>query len=106
VTAVMRRRSSLTLLGLLAATTLLSSGCHRHAASAADCASILDRLVEMELSESGYRDRVLRARWQEELERRFAPDLEHCRGLAVRDDLNKCLASARTSEEVTHRCLD
>jgi hypothetical protein len=102
----MRSHSSLSLVCLVAATTLVSSGCRRHAASATECARMLGRLVEMELSESGYRDPVLRTRWQQELERRFAADLERCHGLAVRDDLNKCLASARTSEEVTHRCLE
>jgi hypothetical protein len=103
----MRRRSSLfALIGLLAATSTFAAGCRRHSASAFECARVLDRLVEMELSESGYRDQALRARWQQDLERRFATDLERCRGLTVRDDLDECLASTRTSEEVTHRCLE
>jgi hypothetical protein len=91
---------------LIAAMSVIGAGCRRHPASAPECASVLDRLVEMELTESGYRDETLRARWQQDLGRRFAPDLERCVGLTVRDDLNRCLTSARTSEEVTHRCLE
>jgi hypothetical protein len=100
------RRSRFALVALIAVTSVVGAGCRRHAASAAECASVLDRLVEMELTESGYRDQILRARWQQDLGRRFAPDLERCRGQAVRDDLSKCLVSAHTSEEVTHRCLE
>jgi hypothetical protein len=82
-------------------------GCDRHPASAEECAAILQRLVELELGESGYRDPVLRARWQQDLGRRFALDLDRCQqGRKVRDSLRTCLASARSSEEITHRCLD
>ena len=90
----MRKRA---LVGLLAATVLASTGCHRHTAGAADCAAVLDRLVELELNESGYHDPVLRSRWQRDLARRFAPDLARCRGLTVRNDLAKCLPAARSS---------
>jgi hypothetical protein len=83
-----------------------ASGCNRHPASADECEAILQRLVELELSESGYRDPVLRTRWHKELVRRLAPDLARCRGQKVRSSLRACLASARTSEEVAHRCLD
>ncbi len=82
------------------------SGCNRHPASVDDCKAILHRLVDLELSESGYRDPVLRTRWQQDLVRRFAPDLERCRGQKVRDSLLTCLATARSSEEVAHHCLD
>ena len=99
------RRSSLAPVAALA-TLLASSGCLRHAARADDCAAVLDRLVDLELNESGYRDPVLRDRWRRELARRFSPDLARCRGLAVRDDLAACLTRARTSEDVTHRCLE
>ena len=67
---------------------------------------MLNRLIDLELVESGYRDPALRARWLQNLERRFAPDLARCRNQKVRDDLHACLASARTPEEIVHRCLD
>ncbi len=85
---------------------IAGSSCHRHPASEADCKQVLDRLIELELSESGYRDAVVRARWQRELGHRFAPDLKRCCGLGVRNDLHACLVEAKSSEEITHRCLE
>jgi hypothetical protein len=85
---------------------LTASGCRRHAADGGDCEAVLDRLVELELEESGYRDPVVRARWTHEAQGRFAADLARCRGLSVRNDLRACLATARTSEAVVHRCVE
>jgi len=84
----------ISLLLLLAAT-----GCNRHPASAGECEAILNRLIELELNESGYRDPVLRARWQQDLVRRFAPDLDLCRGRDVPSSLRACLSKAYHSEE-------
>ena len=83
----------------------LIGGCHRHVASAADCRAVLDRLVELELKESGYRDPSLAPRWQSELARRFEADLRRCQTLRVRDDLSSCLSLAQNPEEIAHRCL-
>jgi hypothetical protein len=81
-------------------------GCNRHPASADECEAILHRLIDLELSESGYRDPVLRTRWQQDLVRRFAPDLDRCRGRELRSSIRACIATARSSEEIVHRCLD
>ncbi|HVX97580.1 MAG TPA: hypothetical protein VHK47_21890 [Polyangia bacterium] len=81
-------------------------GCRRHAATTDDCAAVLDRLVELELEESGYRDPVVRARWAGEVRRKFASDLERCPGLRVRNDLQACLRAARTSEAIVHGCAE
>ncbi len=97
-------RSHLLLFVVLVAGEL--SGCNRHPARVDECEAILNRLIELELSESGYRDSVLRARWQQDLARRFAPDMDRCRGREVRGSLRTCLATARSSEEIVHRCLD
>jgi hypothetical protein len=90
----------------LLVSVLAVTGCRWHAATREECQAVLDRIVDLELTESGYRDPVLRARWQRELGRRFAPDLERCRGLTLRRDLRRCLAEARTPDEIVHRCLD
>jgi hypothetical protein len=90
---------------LLVTISLMASGCARHRATPSDCAAILDRLVDLELSESGYRDPVVRARWQDDLRQRFSPDLEHCRKMTVPDDLVSCLATTNGAEDLTHRCL-
>lgn len=83
-----------------------SSGCHQHRATTEDCHAVLDRLVEIELNESGYRDPVLHVRWRDELERRFSADVDRCRGRKVRDDVRSCLKKVKTSEQAEHRCLD
>ncbi len=82
------------------------SGCNRHPASTDECEAILYRLIDLELSESGYRDPVLRMRWQQDLVRRFAPDLDRCRGRELRSSIRACIATAQSSEEIVHRCLD
>jgi hypothetical protein len=97
----MQRRSLFVLALALAA----SSGCNRHRAAPADCIAVLDRLVDLELTESGYRDPVVRARWQANLRRRLAPDIEQCRGMSVPNDLISCLSTTKGAEDLTHRCL-
>lgn len=89
------------------ATVLLAglAGCHHHDATPADCRAILDRLVEMELAESGFHDPVLVPRWQGELARRFDDDLRRCRSVRVRDDLPACLRAAQNPEQIAHRCM-
>jgi protein TonB len=82
-----------------------AAGCKRHPASATECEAILQRLIELELSESGYHDPVLRARWQQDLLHRFASDLDRCRGLEVPNSLRACLAGAHHSEDIVHRCF-
>jgi len=91
--AAVRRRSTALPLALACA-LMLAVGCQRHAASPDDCATVFYRLVDLELSESGYYDPVLRDRWHQSLARRFAPEVARCYGLRVRDDLAPCLAAA------------
>lgn len=94
------------LIGGLAAALLVVPACGRRAATPADCQALLNRLIDVELDESGFRDPVLRARSQENLGRRFSADLERCEGLMVPGDLHACLTTARTTEEIVHRCLE
>jgi hypothetical protein len=82
------------------------SGCHQHRATAEDCHAVLDRLVEIELNASGYRDPILHVRWRDEIERRFSADVDRCRGRKIRDDFRSCLKTVKTSEQVAQRCLD
>ena len=80
-------------------------GCRGRTATADDCRAILDRLIQIELAESGFHDPVLAERWQSNLERQLAPQFAGCQGKRVPADLRTCLAQARTQEEITHRCL-
>jgi len=93
--------------GVLLGAFLLAglAGCHRHDATPADCRAILDRLVEMELAESGFHDPALVPRWQSELAHRFDDELRRCRSVRVRDDLPACLRAAQNPEQVAHRCM-
>jgi hypothetical protein len=99
--AVMHALRCILLLLMVAA-----AGCNRHPASAGECEAILHRLIDLELRESGYRDPVLRSRWRQDLVHRFAPDLDRCRERKVRSSLQACLATAQTSEDIAHRCLN
>jgi hypothetical protein len=90
----------------LAVAVIFVPACGRRAATAADCRALLDRMIDVELDESGFRDPVLRARSRENLGRRFALDLERCKGLTVPRNLQACLATTQTTEEVAHRCLE
>ncbi|HVV16206.1 MAG TPA: hypothetical protein VHH90_03310 [Polyangia bacterium] len=98
----MSRRAGIWAVGVVAA---MAAGCHRHVATPADCRAILDRLVEMELVESGFRDPALLPRWQGDLARRFDDDLRRCRALRVPDDLTTCLRTAQNPEQIAHRCV-
>jgi len=93
--------------GALAALIALvaCAGCHKRPATRDDCVAVIDRLVALELVESGFRDPVVQRRWTDELRQRLAPHLARCEGRRVPDDLRACLPTARTAEEVEHRCL-
>jgi pyruvate-formate lyase len=87
-------------------TVVTTAGCGRHRATPLECRAILDRLVQLELKESGYRDPNLVVRWQRELGDRFETELRACGALRVRDNLLSCLASAQDPEQVAHQCLN
>ncbi|HXJ22166.1 MAG TPA: hypothetical protein VMT03_18230 [Polyangia bacterium] len=99
----MRRARQMILVAVLA---VGAGGCHRHVATQDDCRAILNRLVEMELAESGFHDPALVPRWQAELARRFEGDLRRCRAIRVRNDLAGCLRAAQNPEQVAHRCVE
>jgi hypothetical protein len=73
---------------------VVGCGCNPHPASTGECEAILQRLVELELSEPGYRDPVLLTLWQQDLVRRFAPYLDRCRGREVPNSLRDCLTAS------------
>jgi hypothetical protein len=81
------------------------AGCHRHPATPAECRTILDRIVELELRELGFRDPALQQRKIAAAEQLFAPDLVRCSGVRVRDSALSCVRIATSVEELSHRCL-
>jgi hypothetical protein len=85
--------------------TLFGAGCSRHRATDADCAEILDRIVELELAERGFRDPALVELKKDELHRVLAPDVKQCQGRALPTGALACVRAARSVEEISHRCL-
>jgi hypothetical protein len=96
-----------TLLGFVvaAASLVLSSGCHTRRATAEDCAALLDRVVELDMKQSGYHDRVLLAKHQAALRARFASELDACTRMALPRGAMDCVADAKSVNDITARCL-
>jgi hypothetical protein len=98
----MRRAALVLLMGLLA----IIAACRRgHPASEAECAALLDRLVDLELEERGYRDAAISARWHDLARTRFRGELEACRGRALPAGALDCLARASSTEQAAHQCF-
>ena len=93
-------------LRLIPLATILTIGCGGRAATRDDCLRILDRLVEIELQEKGFRDPALAARWRAEAESLHSSDLAACIGKRLSRYAMACVDVAASSEEISHRCLD
>jgi hypothetical protein len=74
-------------------------------ASRADCEHILDRIVEIELNERGYRDEVLAVQRKREFRSRFAAEIAKCDGLPLPPAAMTCVETAQKSEQLAHGCL-
>lgn len=92
-------RNALLLMGLAL------SACSAAPATEAECAQILDRIVELELRESGYNDAVLIARRQAELREKLALELKGCVGRRLPKRALECVRRADSAEAISHRCL-
>jgi hypothetical protein len=73
-------------------------------AKEADCAALLDRLIELEAQEHGFQDQALVDRWRSAARTRYASELAACRGRRVPSSAHACAARVTTSEELA-RCL-
>jgi hypothetical protein len=89
----------------VALAALLASGCGGRRATADDCREVLDRLVDLELQERGFRDPALTARWRAEAESAHAADLAACQGKRMPRTAMACVHAAGSSEEMSHRCF-
>lgn len=74
-------------------------------ATTADCQALLDAIVALELREQGYDDPVLRRRRQAQLSKTLAGSLDACVGRRLPPNALECAGHARSSEELSHRCL-
>ena len=94
----------------IALVALLSSfasatACGGRRATREDCRQILDRLVDLELQERGFRDPALAARWRAQAEAAHAAELAACEGQRIPRTALACVQAAASSEEISHRCL-
>lgn len=80
-------------------------GCKRQRATLADCQEILDRLVELEMRERGFRDPVLLERRRQELRRVLEPDVRECLGKPISSGALACVRTAPNPEQISHHCL-
>lgn len=80
-------------------------GCSRERATEESCNQILDRIVELELHEKGFRDPALTERRRRELRHSLAPELKQCIGKRLRPNALACIQQASTAEDLSHRCL-
>ena len=87
------------------ASALLLAACTGERATPPACRAILDRIVELELSERGFRDPVLLQRKQEELRVLLGDELRRCEGRRLPPDALVCIQTATNNEDLSHRCL-
>jgi hypothetical protein len=94
--------------GLILALVVLGAvpvACRREHATAPVCGVVLDRIVELELAEQGFRDPALATQKKRELRTLLGPQLRSCVGRKMRHDALDCVAQARSTEEISHVCL-
>jgi hypothetical protein len=84
---------------------VVAAGCGGRRATREDCRQVLDRLVELELREKGFRDAALVARWRANAETAHVADLAACEGRRMARAAMTCVAAATSSEEIVHRCF-
>jgi hypothetical protein len=84
---------------------LAVQACTRELATEQQCHAIFDRIVEIELEEMGFRDAALAARRKAELRARHQNALRDCVGRYISDQAMACVATAKTTEELSHKCL-
>jgi hypothetical protein len=92
----------------LAGIAIVAAGlvsCRGRPATASDCGEIVDRIVQLELEEKGYRDPVLSDRKRREIRNLLGSELKECQGKRLRPDALSCVRLARNAEKISHDCL-
>jgi hypothetical protein len=82
-----------------------AQSCTRERATEQQCHAIFDRIVEIELEEMGFRDAALAARRTNELRARYQNAIRGCVGRDISANALTCVATAKTTEELSHKCL-
>lgn len=74
-------------------------------ATHADCVAIVDRIVDIELHEQGFRDPALAIRRRREMRKRLELDIRRCVGRRLPKGAMRCVKQARGVEDLSHHCL-
>jgi hypothetical protein len=85
--------------------TLNLVGCRRSRATSEDCQEILDRIVQLEFEERGFRDPVLIDRKRREMRDLLASELKECTGKRLKAGALACVRSANNTAKISHDCL-
>ena len=102
MTAMSKPTIALSALLLLTSAAIACSG---KRATREECRQVLDRLVALELQERGFRDPALAVRWRAQAEATHAAELAACEGKRIPRAALACVQSAKSSEEISHRCF-
>lgn len=80
-------------------------GCGTERATPAQCREIFDRIVAIELEEMGFADPELASRKQASLAALYAGRLQECVGRRLPSEALRCVATAKSTEALSHKCL-
>jgi len=81
------------------------TSCRGEQATAEFCSVVLDRIVEVELAELGFRDPALAEMKRRDMRRAFAAEVQRCVGRRVAPGALACVRAAVSTEEIAHQCL-
>jgi hypothetical protein len=84
---------------------VLLGACQASRATRQDCEAILERIVDIELMERGYRDPMLQKIKQTAFRKKLGAELERCVGKRLEKKAIDCVRSASTIEVLTHDCF-
>lgn len=85
---------------------LLGQGCdRRQRATEADCLAIVERIVDLELKEMGFRDPTLAEAKKKLVQQRLSPEIADCVGRRLARKSLACVDTSSTVEELSHDCL-
>jgi len=80
-------------------------GCQTHPATQKDCETLVDRLVDVELSNRGFNDPVLTQKKRSYFRMQFADEIAHCIGRPLYKNSLTCTKTAPSTEAIAHQCL-
>ncbi len=81
------------------------ASCVERRATVEECRLILDQIIDIELTEMGFRDPVVANQAKQRLAGKYAAELNDCIGRDLSQDAMRCVREARSTEELSHECL-